>query len=170
VGPEYRTPTSEVNEVADTAGAVVRRFVAAMGQDVDAMFGCLAPDFVRYGSETGWLPMARATYRRMAENFQVPFPDCRWEPTQVVVDGGRVAVELVESGTFLHPWTIRGVTVEPNSVHYEMHGATFFEVHDHELISSYRYVHTGSFTQTYADVMTDEFYGAYAEEFFGEDR
>ena len=154
--------------MAEVAEAVVRRFVEAMGQDLDAMFGCLAPDFVRYGSETGWFPMAKTTYRRMAQNFQVPFPDCRWVGTQIVVDGGRVAVELVESGTFLHPWTIRGVTVEPNGVHYEMHGATFFEVDDSGLISSYRYVHTDSFTQTYEEVMTDEFYAAYAEEFFGE--
>lgn len=148
---------------------VVRRFVAAMGQDVEGMFACLAPDFVRCGSETGWFPMAKATYRRMAENFQQPFPDCRWEATQVLVDGRRVAIELVESGTFSQPWTIRGVTVEPNGVRYEMHGATFFQVDEDGLISSYRYVHTGSFTQTYADVMTDEFYAAYAEEFFGPD-
>jgi predicted ester cyclase len=148
------------------AGAVVRRFVAAMGQDVEAMFECLSADFVRYGSETGWFPMSKETYRRMAENFQPPFPDCRWEATQVLVDGQRVAVELVESGTFLHPWTIGGVTVEPNDVRYEMHGAAFFQVDESGLISSYRYVHTGSFTDTYAETMTDEFYVAYAEEFF----
>jgi hypothetical protein len=104
----------------------------------------------------------------MAENFRVPFPDCRWQASQVIADGRRVAVELVESGTFSQPWTIRGVTVEPNGGRYEMHGAVFFEIDDDDLIGSYRYVHTGSFTQTYADVMTDEFYAAYAEEFFGD--
>jgi hypothetical protein len=102
----------------------------------------------------------------MAENFQPPFPNCRWDATQVVGEGRRVAVELVESGTFLHPWTICGEKVEPNGVRYEMHGATFLEVDDAGLISSYRYVHAGSFTDTYADTMTDEFYVAYAEEFF----
>jgi predicted ester cyclase len=148
---------------------VVRRFVAAMGQDIDTMFDCLSDGFVRLGSETGWLPMSKRTYRRMAENFRVPFPDCRWDPTLIVADGSRVAVELVESGTFSHPWTIGDVTVDPNGVRYEMHGATFFEVDDAGLISSYRYVHTGAFTEIYAGVMTDEFYVAYANEFFSAD-
>ena len=154
-----------VEQRRERSEQVVRRFVAAMGQDLDTMFACLADDYVRYGVETGWLPMSRATYRHMAHNFQGPFPDCRWEPLQVVAEERRVAVELVESGTFTQPWTVGNATVEPNGVRYEMNGAVFFEIDDDDLISSYRYLHTGVFTQIYADVMTEEFYMAYANEF-----
>jgi hypothetical protein len=56
--------------------------------------------------------------------------------------------------------------VEPNGGRYEMRGAAFFTVDADALIDSYRYLHTGSFTQTFDGVMTDEFYAAYLLEFF----
>ena len=153
------------HELRARSEAVVRRFVGAMGQDLETMFACLAPDFVRYGADAGWLPMSKATYREMARDFQQPFPDCRWDLVQIVSAERRVAVELVESGTFTGAWTVGDVTVPANGARYEMSGAVFFEIDEDDLISSYRYLHTGAFTQVYADVMTEEFYVAYATAF-----
>jgi predicted ester cyclase len=145
------------------AVAVVERFAGAMSHDLETMAACLDDGYVRYGVETGWQPMSKATYMAMADNFVVPFPDCRWEITDLLADGRRVAVQLIESGTFTEPWTVGDVTVSPNGVRYEMRGAVFFTVNDRDLVQEYTYIHSGTFAATYADVMTDEFYVAYAE-------
>jgi predicted ester cyclase len=146
---------------------VVRDFSGAMSHDLETMAACLDDDYLRYGVETGWQPMTKTTYMAMAENFVVPFPDCRWEITDLVADGRRIAVQLVESGTFTEPWTVGDVTIQPNDVRYEMRGAVFFTVNDRDLIQEYTYIHSGTFAQTYVDVMTDEFYVAYAQALMG---
>jgi predicted ester cyclase len=147
---------------------VVRRFVGAMSHDLDTMAACLDEDYLRYGIETGWQPMTKATYMAMARNFVVPFPDCTWTITDLVADDGAVAVQLIEAGTFSEPWVVGDVTIAPNGVRYEMRGAVFFSVNQHNLIQRYTYIHSGTFAQTYADVMTDEFYRAYADVLMGD--
>jgi predicted ester cyclase len=154
---------------AEEAAAVdvVERFAGAMSHDLPTMAACLDDGYLRYGVETGWQPMTKTMYMAMADNFVVPFPDCRWEITDLVADGRRVAVQLIESGTFTEPWTVGDVTVPPNGVRYEMRGAVFFTVNDRDLISEYTYIHSGSFAATYAGVIPDEFYVAYAEALMG---
>jgi predicted ester cyclase len=153
-------------EIDDRATQVVRRFVEAMGQDIPAMAGCLDDAFERRSASIGWAPMGRSRYLAMAENFCAPFPDCRWELVDLVADGDKVAVRMTETGTFSHPWTVGNVTVEPNGLSYESPGAVFFEVNDAGLIERYTLVQPSeTFTSTYADVLTDEFYAVYAAEF-----
>jgi len=155
---------------AEQAAAVevVERFAGAMSHDLETMAACLDDGFLRYGVETGWQSMSKSTYMAMADNFVVPFPDCRWEITDLVADGRRVAVQLIESGTFTEPWTVGDVAVAPNGVRYEMRGAVFFTVNDRNLISEYTYIHSGTFAATYAGAMTDEFYVAYADALMGD--
>ena len=154
------------NDAQSQAEEVVRRFVAAMGRDIPGMAACLDDGFERLSATPGWMPMSKATYLAMAENFCAPFPDCRWTLEDLVVQGRRVAVRIVESGTFTRPWTVGDVTAAPNGGSYESPGAVFFEVNDAGLISRYTLVQpTEMFTGSYAGVLSDEFYAAYAAAF-----
>lgn len=148
-----------------TATDVVRRFVDAMGQDVDAMADCLSDDFLRYGPETAGAPMTKAAYLRMAENYRTPFPDCRWEIDDLIAADDRVAIQMRESATFTQAWPVGAVTLPPNGVRYEMAGSVFFTVDEDGRISTYTYIHDGAFVSVYADTMTDDFLVAYVDEF-----
>ena len=136
-----------------------------MSEDGPTLAALMDDDYLRFGAETGWSPMTKTKYVKMAENFKQPFPDVRWDIQDLVVGRNQVAVDLVESGTFTAPWSVRDVTIEPNGGRYEMRGAVFFTVNDKGLISRYTYINTGAFTGYYADVLNDDFYIAYANEF-----
>jgi len=144
------------------AEAVALRFAAAMGNDTDAMFRLLADDFVRYGEQTGWQPMSRSMYLRMTENFLVPFPDVEWDVLEVLSDGRRVVLHLIESGTFLEPWVVGDSILEPTGGRYTIRGALFLTV-ERGQIQEYTYIHDGSFAQTIGAMMTGEFTAAYLE-------
>ena len=144
------------------AEAVALRFAAAMGHDTDAMLHLLADDFVRYGEQTQWQPMSRDVYLKMTENFLVPFPDVEWDVLEVLSDGRRVVLHLVESGTFLEPWVVGDAILEPTGSRYTIRGALFLTVEGGQ-IQEYTYIHDGSFAQTLGAMMTDEFMAAYLE-------
>jgi len=148
-------PKNEVETVA-------LRFAAAMGADPGAMRDLLAEDFVRYGEETLWQPLGKANYVAMSENFLVPFPDVSWRVVEVLSDGDRVALEIVESGTFSRPWVIGDVEISPNDRAYSIRGVVLMTIRSGQ-IHTYTYIHDASFTSTYADVLTDDFAVAYYE-------
>jgi ketosteroid isomerase-like protein len=138
------------------AEAVVLRLAAAMSaRDLDAVDACLADDFVRYGEETSWEPMPKTAFRAMGENFTVPFPDYAWEITEMVSDGNRVAVQLIETGTFIHPWDLRGRIIQPTNTKYVLHGAIFFTMNEDNLIQAYTYIHDSGFVAAYGDVLDE---------------
>jgi ketosteroid isomerase-like protein len=141
---------------------VALRFAAAMGNDNDTLLGLLADDFVRYSEQTQWQPMSRATYVRMTENFTVPFPDVKWEVLEVLSDGPRVVLHIVESGTFVNPWVVGDVKAEPNGKKYSIRSALFMTVEGGQ-IHDYTYIYDNGFALTHGDVMTEEFATAYLE-------
>jgi hypothetical protein len=141
---------------------VALRFAAAMGADPKAMYDLLADDFVRLGEETLWQPLGKANYVAMSDNFLSAFTDVSWRVVEMLSDGNRVVLQIVETGTFSRPWVIGNVEVAPNDRPYSIRGAVFMTIADGQ-IHAYTYIHDASFTSTYADVLTDDFALAYYE-------
>lgn len=144
------------------AEEVALAFAAAMGRDPSTMYELLADDFVRHGEETMWMPLGKDAYVAMSENFLGPFPDTAWEVLDVLSEGDRVVLHIVESATFSSPWVIGDVTIPPNHKTYRIHGIVIFTIREGR-ISEYTYVHDSTFNATYADVLTDDFGLAYYE-------
>jgi predicted ester cyclase len=149
------TPKNEVERVAV-------RFAAAMGADPESMYALLADTFVRRGEQTAWQPLGKANYVAMSENFLSAYPDVRWEVVDVLSDGNRVVLHMVERGTFTAAWTIGDITVQPTGGEYTSRGMVLMTIDD-GLISEYTLVQDGGFRSAFGEIFTDEFGLAYYE-------
>lgn len=135
---------------------VVRRFVEAQSaQDTASILACLDEDYVRYGEESGWLPIGKQHYQAMADNFVAAFGDFSWRLLHKVTDGDTVAFGFVESGVFHREWDLLGMTVAPNQGRYEQQTAMICKVNEKGLIRSYSYTHDRAFMQTFAHVIAE---------------
>jgi predicted ester cyclase len=138
------------------ADAVVRRFVEAQSaQDTAAILACLDEDYVRYGEESGWLPIGKQHYQAMADNFIAAFGDFSWRLLHKVTDGDTVAFEFVESGVFCREWDLLGMKVAPNQGRYDQQTAMVCKVNEKGLIQSYSYTHDRAFMQSFSRVIAE---------------
>jgi ketosteroid isomerase-like protein len=118
-----------------TPEEVVRTFLAAYNKnDLDGAMACLADDFVRQGESTNWVPMNKQKYRDIWARFAIAFPDFKWEPICMVVSGDTVAIEVIETGTFMEPWAWQGKTLRPTRKGYRARIGVFFRVNRDGLI------------------------------------
>lgn len=142
------------------AEAVALRFASAMGNDPSTMYELLADDFVRRGEQTAWMPMGKANYVAMSENFLAPFPDVSWTVEDLLSEDDRVLVQIVESGTFTAPWVLGDLVIPPTGTAYSSHGMVLMTIRAGQ-ISTYTYVHDAGFSQAYGKLFDDAFATAY---------
>jgi ketosteroid isomerase-like protein len=118
-----------------TPEEVVRKFLDAYNKnDLDGAMACLADDFVRQGESTNWVPMNKENYRDMWARIAIAFADFKWEPICMVVAGATVAIEVIETGTFMEPWVWQGKTLRPTGKRYRARIGVFFRVNKDGLI------------------------------------
>jgi steroid delta-isomerase-like uncharacterized protein len=100
----------------DAAGAaeVARSYLAAFATgDPDLVAAHVSDDFVNdHTSALGSGCVGREEYRRRLPGFLGAFADLRYEPEQVIADGGSVAVAYrMTARSDGHPIDLRGVMV-----------------------------------------------------------
>ena len=138
------------------ADAVVRRFIDAQSaQDTAGILACLAEDYVRYGEESGWLPIGKQHYQAMADNFIAAFGDFSWDVSHKVTAGDTVAFGFIESGVFCREWDLLGLKVTPNNGRYRQRTAMVCKINRQGLIQSYSYTHDRAFMNVFAHVIAD---------------
>ena len=139
----------------NSAEALIWRFIDAQnGHDFDATLACFAEDFVRYGEETKWEPFGKESYGEWGRDFNEAFPDWDWDVLDMVSSDDTVAVHLIESGTFAHPWELNGRAIQPNHKKYKDRVVIFFKIRD-DLIQSYTNIHSSDFIQCYGDILDE---------------
>lgn len=143
-----RTPTATVEEFIRTYNA----------HDRVGNHRTLSPDFVRLGSVTHWEPMGFDSYKGIFDPFREAFPDFAWVVTNIVAAGEWVAVEVIESATFVRDYHYQpSMTIKATGKSYACHYAVFFKVNA-GLIHEYHFYEDPTFaTQLGLDISDVEF-------------
>ena len=80
-------------------GASIRRFFERINSgDVNGAVDMLAEDFVEHEEVPG-LPPGREGTRQLFQMMHAAFPDMRWTPEDVLVDGDRAVARVRFTGT-----------------------------------------------------------------------
>ena len=127
---------------------IVRRQLAAIGRDPNAVAALYAPDAVRYDPITPEGMKGRDAIRKFQEMMAKAIPDISTRAVSITSKDDTVAAEWIVTGTLSGPIELPTGTLAPTNRQFTLRGATFYRFNNEGLIAEHRqYFDMASFAQ-----------------------